>query len=154
MSVQTIPATGMIGVARLGGWLSIGGNNEIVGTPIMMRRARACRTFRVVTINGKTVAADQQVFDVLRQQWHRERGATSSITTMAMCPAYQSIIAKGPKIIPRILRQLELEGDEPDMWFWALRVLTNENPVPLDAQGDVVRMAQAWLTWGRAHYAW
>ena len=34
-------------------------------------------------------------FQELISQWRRERGATSSITKMAMCPSYQRIIAMG-----------------------------------------------------------
>lgn len=93
-------------------------------------------------------------FKRLTQQWHEERGAASSITEIAMCPAYQKIIAMGEAVLPLILRQLESEGDEPDMWFWALRAITNVNPVTEDMRGDMVAMAQAWLAWGRERYAW
>jgi hypothetical protein len=93
-------------------------------------------------------------FQQLIEQWHRERGATSSITEMAMCPAYQSIIALGPEAIPLILRQMESEGNDPDMWFWALQVMTRVDPIEDDDRGDTVRMAQAWLNWGRQRYAW
>jgi hypothetical protein len=60
----------------------------------------------------------------------------------------------GPNAIPLILRQMESEGDEPDMWFWALRVLTDVDPVPEDARGNIVRMSQAWLNWAHTRYVW
>ena len=101
-----------------------------------------------------STAPSFSLFQHLVSQWHEERGATSSITKMAMCPAYQRIIAMGEAAIPLILRRLEQEGDEPDMWFWALRILTNADPVPDEARGDTVAMARAWLQWGRAQYAW
>ncbi|MEP7366244.1 MAG: hypothetical protein ABI972_23550, partial [Acidobacteriota bacterium] len=63
-------------------------------------------------------------FELLATQWRNERGATSSITAMAMVDAYQKIIGMGPDAIPLIISQLRAEGDEPDQWFWALRVLT------------------------------
>jgi hypothetical protein len=134
-------------------WRVDGDQQEISGTPIKMERISAAR-YVGLTINERCIFTDQTIFETLIEQWHRERGVTSSITVMAMCPAYQRIIAMGPKVIPLILRRMEQQGDEPDMWFWALRVLTNENPVPADAQGDVARMAQAWLDWGRLHYVW
>jgi hypothetical protein len=95
------------------------------------------------------VSRDSLSFEQLRLKWHEERGATSSITEMAMCPSYQSIIAMGPPAIPLILRQMEVEGDEPDMWFWALRALTNADPISKDDRGDIVKMAQTWLAWAQ-----
>jgi hypothetical protein len=94
------------------------------------------------------------LFNALVSQWHDERGVTSSAMQMAMCPAYQRIIAMGPPAIPLILRQLASEGDEPDMWFWALRVLTNVDPVPPQHRGNINAMARAWLDWGRGRYVY
>lgn len=94
-------------------------------------------------------------FQGLVTKWHEERGATSSITEMALCPSYQTIIGMGPAVIPFILAQLESEGDEPDHWFWALRALTGENPVGDEDRGNSLRMAQSWLQWAKSKdYAW
>lgn len=93
-------------------------------------------------------------FKQLVDQWHEERGATSSITEMVLCPAYQSIIGMGPRAVPLILSQLESEGDDPDHWFWALQVLTLDNPVSDDDEGDLQAMALAWIRWGRCRYIW
>ena len=60
----------------------------------------------------------------------------------------------GERAIRLILRQMENEGGEPDMWFWALRVLTDADPVPEDARGNIVHMSQAWLNWARGRYVW
>src|ERR1700730_1016248 len=62
-------------------------------------------------------SANAQLFDGLTDEWKTERGATSSITEMAMCRAHLEIVAMGPDVIPLILRQMQNEGDEPDMWF-------------------------------------
>ena len=107
-----------------------------------------------------SLATEPPVEDWLRflsltAQWQRERGATSSITEMVLCPAYQAIIGMGAKAIPLILAQLESEGDEPDQWFWALRVLTEANPVSDEDRGNSLRMAQAWLEWAKNEaHAW
>jgi hypothetical protein len=93
------------------------------------------------------VISDAALFQQLASQWHKERGATSSITQMAICPSYQRIIGLGEKAIPLILRRLENEGDDPDHWFWALQALTREDPVPQDARGDMKEMARSWLDW-------
>ena len=48
--------------------------------------------------------------------------------------------------VPLILEELQRE---PDQWFWALEAITEENPVPPEARGNVRHMAQAWLEWGK-----
>lgn len=97
---------------------------------------------------------DQPKFAALVEAWHKERKATSSPIKVAMCPSYQKIIGMGKPAIPLIFRQLELEGAKPDMWFWALRALTDANPVADDIRGNFVKMAEAWLEWGRSRYSW
>jgi hypothetical protein len=49
-------------------------------------------------------------------------------------------------VVPLILEELQRE---PDQWFWALEAITEANPVPQEAQGNVRQMAQAWIDWGR-----
>ncbi len=89
-------------------------------------------------------------FQQLVAQWHRERGTASSPVYMAMCPSYQRIMSMGPKrAIPLILRQMELEGDDPDHWFWALNYLTNADPVHPNDRGNMKKMSAAWIRWGR-----
>jgi hypothetical protein len=60
-----------------------------------------------------------------------------------MHPAYQQIIGLGPAGVPLLLRELERE---PDHWFWALRAITGEDPVPEEARGRLREMAAAWLS--------
>ena len=88
-------------------------------------------------------------FTSLVEQWRTERGAMSSITAAAMCPAYQTILGMGPIAVPFILDTLQSEGDEPDQWFWALKAITGADPVPDDDRGDFVAMAKSWLRWGK-----
>jgi hypothetical protein len=70
-----------------------------------------------------------------------------------MLEPYQKIIALGEAAIPLILDELVAEGDEPDDWFWALNVIADHDPVPAVDQGIIVRMAEAWIRWGRERYA-
>lgn len=98
---------------------------------------------------------EEATFGELVAQWRKERGVTSSITKMAMTPAYQRIIAMGARAVPLILKRLEAEGDEPDMWFWALQAITGADPVDPDERGDMSAMAKRWLHWARANgYGW
>ncbi len=101
-----------------------------------------------------TTIPNEFKFQTLLSQWHDEAGYTSSITKIVMCPSYQKIIGMGSDAIPLILRQMESEGDDPDHWSWALRSITGENPIPNEAAGDTVKIAEAWLSWGRTRYAW
>jgi hypothetical protein len=90
-------------------------------------------------------------FERLAAQWKLEKTALSSITAIAMLPSYQRIIGMGKPAIRLILSQLEREGDQPDMWFWALRSITGEDPISDEDRGDVVAMAEAWIRWGDAN---
>jgi hypothetical protein len=89
-------------------------------------------------------------FDRLSAMWKQEAADLSSATAMAMLPSYQRIIAMGPVAIPLILGQLEAEGDQPDHWFWALRSLTEVDPVPPAERGNVRAMAKSWIDWSKA----
>lgn len=84
-------------------------------------------------------------FARLADQWHEETGHLSSPSQIAMHPAYQRIIGMGERAIPLILRDLHLRGGQ---WYWALRAITDQSPVPQDAAGNIRIMKQAWLHWG------
>ncbi len=86
-------------------------------------------------------------FDELAREWRQQRHASSSLTEIAMSPAYQRIIGMGPAVVPLIIEQLRCEGAEPDHWFWALRAITGENPVSPEDQGNMQKMSQAWQAW-------
>lgn len=91
-------------------------------------------------------------FNALVRKWKSERGTTSSSTAMAMHPAYQRIIGMGLPVLPLILRELTKELDH---WFWALKAISGEDPVPLEHLGRMKQMAADWLKWGREKgYAW
>ncbi len=97
-------------------------------------------------------ASVENVFLALARDWREERGPTSSTTQMALGPSYQRIIGLGPAAVPLILRELERE---PDQWFWALKAITGEDPVPAASRGKVGEMARLWVAWGRQQgYRW
>jgi hypothetical protein len=91
-------------------------------------------------------SADALKFTRLRDEWKEKRGPHSSTLKLVMHPAYQTIIGMGMAAVPHILRELE-EG-APDSWFWALRAITEANPVAPSELGDGQAMARAWLRWG------
>ncbi|MBI2985266.1 MAG: hypothetical protein HYY45_00720 [Deltaproteobacteria bacterium] len=87
-----------------------------------------------------------QKFRGLVDTWRNETQASSSVTEMAMHPAYQQIIGMGPAAIPLILRELE---NKPDHWFWALKAITGIDPVKPSERGKIRKMVEAWLRWGK-----
>jgi hypothetical protein len=88
----------------------------------------------------------EKEFKELAAKWKSDRGATSSSTALSMHPAYQLIIGMGERVLPLIFADLQ---QKPDHWFWALRAITHENPVPPESRGKIQEMANAWLAWGR-----
>lgn len=90
--------------------------------------------------------ADEQKFRTLAEQWYLDTLLTSSYYEKILHPAYQKILTLNQNAIPLILRELEAM---PNDWFWALRVLSDADPVTADQAGDMQAMAEAWITWGR-----
>ena len=93
-------------------------------------------------------------FADLIRQWHDERSITSSLSEMIVCPSYLRIIAMGELALPLILAQLRNEHDDPDHWFAALEAITGQDPVPENAYGDTLKMADAWLLWAKEENVW
>jgi hypothetical protein len=86
-----------------------------------------------------------RLFQENARKWKEETWMLSSITDKVQDPAYVGIIALGPQVVPLILAELQTE---PGYWFWALQMITREDPVLADADFD--EAVEAWLEWGRA----
>jgi hypothetical protein len=99
------------------------------------------------TLLPRPTPAEEQRFRRLAAEWKSSRGATSSLTAMAVHPAYQQIIGMGPAAVPLLLAELERE---PDHWFWALKSITGADPVSAEHQGKLNEMTAAWIRWGQA----
>jgi hypothetical protein len=114
---------------------------------------RRTLVLRIVASN-ETDADLASRFDALRSAWHREYGASSSLTSLTECPSYREIVQLRERALPFIFRDLETKS-EPDHWFAALREITQANPVPLSDRGNRRHMVKAWLKWARAKgYVW
>ncbi|MBI2265647.1 MAG: hypothetical protein HYU64_10805 [Armatimonadetes bacterium] len=83
---------------------------------------------------------------MLAQAWRRDAQFISSVTEMAMHPAYQQIIGMGREALPLILREL---WNKQDHWFWALKAISGGDPVPPEHQGKLDKMTEIWLHWGK-----
>jgi hypothetical protein len=88
----------------------------------------------------------EEEFKRLAAQWHRETDHLSNIVRKAMSPVYQEIIGMGEKVLPLILRDLEITGGH---WFWALKAIARfDAAAGANNYDDAVR---AWLGWGSRH---
>jgi len=88
---------------------------------------------------------NERRFRDLADRWHKDTRVLSSVTRMAMHPAYQQIIGMGPAAIPLILRDLK---ETHDHWLWALYAITGVDPAPDGASFD--EAVDAWLAWGKS----
>ena len=88
----------------------------------------------------------EQQFRRLESVWFADTRFLSSTTKIVEHPAYREIIQMGEKVVPLMLRDLY---ERPRLWVWALAEITGEDPVPAEDQGNIARMSEAWLEWGR-----
>jgi len=84
-------------------------------------------------------------FGRLACRWREDTQWLSSATEIAVHPAYQAIIGMGPEALPLILEDLRHNSGH---WYWALKAISNEDPVPPRDRGAIKRMKAAWLRWG------
>jgi hypothetical protein len=58
----------------------------------------------------------------------------------------------GEKALPYILRELSKKDED---WYWALKAISRDDPVPPEHRGKRSVMRQLWLEWGKVRkYAW
>lgn len=92
-----------------------------------------------------------QKFNELVHEWHDETIDLSSMTEILSHKAYLSIIGLGRPAIPLIFSELKRS---PDYWFTALASILSANdeytnPVNDEDRGDLEKMTEAWLAWGK-----
>ena len=85
-------------------------------------------------------------FNDLAEQWTSETAHQSMMSKIVLHRSYQEIIGLGRDVLPLILKRLSVE---PNHWFWALRAISGEDPVPTADVGRFDAMRRAWLQWGR-----
>ena len=91
-------------------------------------------------------------FERLAAAWHKAVAHHSSSRIRDNHPAYQEIIGMGQAVVPLLLRDLE---NNRRHWFTALAVITGADPISEEDAGNIPRMTEAWLRWGREHgYRW
>lgn len=84
-------------------------------------------------------------FNDLAAEWASETAHLSMMSEIVRHRSYQEIIGLGRDVLPLILKRLSVE---PNHWFWALRAISGEDPVPAADVGRIDAMRRAWLEWG------
>ncbi|MEM6452226.1 MAG: hypothetical protein AAF703_18175 [Cyanobacteria bacterium P01_D01_bin.105] len=94
----------------------------------------------------------ERIFNDLVQKVLASTRSESSTQRIALHPAYQQIIGMGQPAVPFLLREVEKKSGR---WFWALKSITREDPVPSSDRGRTRKMIEAWVTWGKEKgYQW
>ena len=83
-------------------------------------------------------------FRALAEEWYMDTMPLSAYIEKILHPAYQKILVLGKGAVPFIMGELR---DMPNDWFWALRILTEADPVKAEETGNMQSMADAWLHW-------
>ena len=104
------------------------------------------------TLSIQPLESLEQRFRRLEAKWEAETLFLSDAHRIIEHPTFQEILSLGEAVIPFMLHDLE-KG--PRQWVWALARITGANPVPLADGGNLRKMSEAWLRWGREHgYQW
>lgn len=90
----------------------------------------------------------RETFEKLERQWREETMFDSMTRDIVMSRPYQRIIGHGKEALPHIFASLRRE---PAHWFWALEMITGEDPVPEEHRGRIPKMIDAWLEWAEEH---
>lgn len=85
-------------------------------------------------------------FEKLASKWKAETTGLSSILHITRNDSYLDIIGMGEKAVPLILRDMMMS---PHHWFIALKAITKENPVENAHIGNVRKMTNDWIKWGK-----
>src|SRR5688572_12617976 len=96
---------------------------------------------------AKSDKAFEEKFNLLAERWKRDTEAAPTILEVVTHPAYQQIIGLGARALPLIFKSL---ANDHEHWYWALKAITGEDPVPKKNRGQLEEMRKAWLAWAAA----
>lgn len=125
-----------------------GNHEDFIQAAVHVPSARRL-TLSFAFFSGETRAGDEETrkFAALRGEWLRDTAHMSSVADKAMHPSYQRIIGMGTTAVSLILADLQRR---PAHWFWALKSITGEDPVPANHRGRVREMTWHWIRWGKS----
>jgi hypothetical protein len=104
-------------------------------------------TWGNLRVSCKTIARPAEleiIFNGLVKRWQDATGGYSVTRRRYAHQSYQAILVLKDDVVPLILKELQRR---PDWWFEALEVLTQQNPVPLNASFE--EAVNSWIDWGK-----
>jgi hypothetical protein len=126
--LMSVPTLELLGTVRPDGTLEL--DQRLTVPPGRVK-------VRVESADVTRVPDAEERFRDLVRQWKDATVLTSSFSEMATHPTYQQIIGMGKEVLPLLLEELRRE---PDHWFWALKSITGEDPVPPADRGKLQAM--------------
>lgn len=107
-------------------------------------------------VNQKAVSPPSEAveprFRQLEATWVAETGYLSDYEAIVGHPTFREMVSLGDAVVPLMLRDL---AERPRLWVWALPEITGADPVPPADAGNIARMSEAWLRWGKEQgYRW
>jgi|GEM_PF-4713866 len=120
-------------------------NNLPSGDVLFLFKNRENRHTERYPNESNTSQFQQDEFKALVKQWRSETKGMSSSSAIVLSTPYQRILSMGKNALPYIFQELR---DNYGDWFWALEVITGQNPVPPQFQGDLKKMREIWLDYG------
>jgi hypothetical protein len=90
----------------------------------------------------------EKEFRSFADKWYQEISKEPSLARMTSKTSYLSVIGLEPKarVISLILKELQ---SKPAPWFLALQILSKNQEVGKEYAGNLKKIAEAWLKWGK-----
>jgi hypothetical protein len=117
---------------------------RLKGNTMARRRAYAVASKQRMSVPDDLPT--EQRFQKLAGEWSRDTWHISSPKDLTNHPKYRQVIDLGWDVVPSLLRELHRTDR---FWFTALSEITHLRPFDPKDAGNVKRMTDAWLDWGR-----
>jgi hypothetical protein len=88
----------------------------------------------------------EQRFRDLADKWSEETGHVSSLDDRISSPVYREIVKLGWDVVPSLLSDLQRTHR---LWLPALAEITGLCPFDRSDAGNLRRMTEAWIRWGK-----
>jgi hypothetical protein len=126
-------------------------NYEVADPGVPSRHRLPSAAFTIIFSDWPTnpVAEKSAEFVRLADEWERATAGLPRVVDKINHASYLKIVGWGDEAIPHILGDLR-DREEPRHWFEALHRITGANPVAPKDRGNLRKMAEAWLRWGRS----
>ena len=85
-------------------------------------------------------------FRTLATKWLAETAFVSSVDDMRAAPTFTDIVRLGTPALPLVLQEMVRESG---YWFPVIQEITGADPVAPGDRGNVQKMSDAWINWGR-----